>query len=329
MKHKQIASNNATMEDKQKRYFGIIIRLTFGILLVLLLISNVSIEKLIQSLANVTFPHFFLAIFYLYASIILGSFNQYILFTAFSNMSYKTFFFAYLKAFSIGLLLPGQIGDVSIAFFLKSEGLYYSQTLSVYILDKFLTFILYVSVLIIFVGDIMRYPAIISILLLIAIGVLMPIVFYIILRLTRSFPLSWQKNRLLRFIHNLSSQLFFFAKHHPLLLLINFLLTILKLGLVMFCYHAMLAALNYSLSVWKVGLAAIASGIIAYIPVSIQGLGTVEAVALLNFKKLGVGPPDVLACYLLLRSNIYILASLAYAVISFINRDKSVKRNIV
>jgi len=322
-----MASNNASMKDKQKRSFGIIVRLTLGILLVLLLIWNVSIEKLIQSLAQVSFPHLFLAISYLYASIILGAFNQYILFTAFSLLSYKTFFFAYFKAFAVGLLLPGQIGDASIAFFLKSEGLYYSQTLSVYILDKFLTFILYVSVLFIFMGDIMGYPAIISLLLLIALGFLMSLVFYIIVKLTSSFPVSWQKNRLMRFIHNLSSQLFFFAKHHPFLLLINFFLTFFKLGLVMFSYHAILTSLDYSLSVWKVGLAAIASGIVGYIPVSIQGLGTVEAVALLNFKTLGVSPPDVLVCYLLLRSNIYIVACFAYAATFLAKKNESTEGN--
>jgi uncharacterized membrane protein YbhN (UPF0104 family) len=320
------SSNTSLKNEKKPRSFRIIIRLMIGILLVTFLIWNVSIEKLIQSLSQVSIPYFFLAISYQYTSIILGSFNQYILFAAFADLSYKTYFFAYFKAYAIGLLLPGQIGDASIALFLKSEGLYYSQTLSVYIMDKFLTFILYVSALIMFIGDIMDYPVIFSLSLLIAFGCLMSIVFYIFVRLTSSFAVAWQKNRLMRFIHNISSQLIFIAKHHPFLLLINFLLTLLKLGLVMFCYHAMLTALDYNLSVWKVGLAALASGIVGYIPVSIQGLGTVEAVALLNFKTLGVSSPDVLVCYLLLRSNNYILACLAYAVTFLFKKNKSTER---
>lgn len=317
------------MEDKQKRSLGIIVRLTLGILLVILLIWNVSIEKLLFSIAQTSLPYLFLAISYQYASILLGSFNQYILFSAFSNLPYKTFLTAYFKAYAFGLLLPSQIGDASIAYFLKSEGLYYSQTLSVYILDKFLTFILYVLVLFLFLGDIMGYPEIISLSLLIALGFLMSIVFYIIVRLTSFFPESWRENRLMRFIHNLSSQLIFFAKHYPSLLLINFLLTLLKLGLVMFCYHAMFTALDYSLSVWKVGLAALASGIVGYIPVSIQGLGTVEAVALLNFKTLGVSPPDVLVCYLVLRSNSYVAACLSYGATFIAKRNGSTERNAV
>lgn len=175
----------------------------------------------------------------------------------------------------------------------------------------------------------MGYSEAISLSLLIALGFLMSTMFYIIVKLTSSFPVSWRENRLMRFIHNLSSQLIFFAKHHPFLLLINFLLTVLKLGLVMFCYHAMLTALNYSLSVWKVGLAALASGIVGYIPVSIQGLGTVEAVALLNFKTLGVIPPDVLVCYLVLRSNNYAAACLAYAATFTSGKKEPFERNTV
>lgn len=172
----------------------------------------------------------------------------------------------------------------------------------------------------------MGYSATVSLSLILGLVLLMSVVFYILVRLTSSFPVSWQENRLIRFIHNLSAQLIFFAKHHSFLLLINFLLTFLKLGLIMFCYQAMLTALDYTLSVWKVGLAALASGIVGYIPVSIQGLGTVEAVALMNFKTLRVSPSDVLVCYLLLRSNNYILAFLAYVVTVLFQKNKSTER---
>ena len=323
-----MASNNASMEDRQKRSFGIILRLGLGILLLILLIWNVSLDKLIVSIAQASLPYLLLTISYQYASIFLGAFNQYILIAAFSNLPFKRFLTAYFKAYAFGLLLPSQIGDASIAFFLKSEGLYYSQTLSAYILYKFLTFILYVFVLFLFLADILGYPKIISLSSIIALGLLLSIGFCIIVRLTRSLPVSWRENRLMRFVHNLSSQLFFFTKHHPFLLLINFFLTCLKLGFVMLCYHAMITSLNYSLSIWKVGLAALASGIVGYIPISIQGLGTVEAMALLNFKTLGVSPADVLACYLVLRSNNYMAACLAYAATFIAKKNKSTERNV-
>jgi uncharacterized protein (TIRG00374 family) len=169
----------------------------------------------------------------------------------------------------------------------------------------------------------MAQPAAISILLWAVIAIGLPFITYLILRFSSFLPPAWRENRLARFINNLASQLHYFTKHHPFLLLLNFSLTFLKLGLVILCYHAMMASLGYDLSAWKVGQAALASGIVAFIPVSIQGLGIVEAAALLNFKTLGVSPSDVLACYLLLRTSTYVFACFAYGAIFLLKNDKN------
>jgi uncharacterized protein (TIRG00374 family) len=317
------------MENKQKRFFGIIIRTAIGIILVFLLIWNVTTEKLINSLHNISFFYLLIALFYQYASIVLGSFNQYILLKAFLNLPCKIFFFAYFKAYALGLLLPGQFGDASIGLFLKSKGLNYSQTFSIYFLDKYLTFILYLSVLLLFFGDIMGYPKFMMILLWLALIFIMSItIYYYTLKFANSISIANRKGRLIRFISNLSSQSLYFAKHHPFLLLLNFFLTCIKLSFVILSYHAMLTAFGYSLSIWKVGLAALASGIVAYIPVSLHGLGTVEAVALLNFKTLGVNAPDVLSCYLLLRTGTYVFTFLACIFTFFSKHNKTADRVI-
>jgi len=309
------------MENGKKRSFSILIRASIGIILVVLLIWNVNTEKLIHSLTQVSFLYLFFAISYQYASILLGSFNQYILFRVFQPLSYKTFLFSYFKAYTIGLLLPGQFGDASIGLYLKSKGLYYSQAFSAYILDKYLTFILYLAVLLLFFGNMMGYPRLMPLLLWITLGFVLPMIIYAALRYTSLVPAVHREGRFMRFINNLSSQILYFATHHPFFLLINFVLTCLKLGFVMLSYHAMLTSLAYSLPIWKVGLAALASGIVAYVPVSLQGLGTVEAAALFNFKTLGVYPSDVLSCYLLLRTGVYAFAFLAY-IGTFLLKDK-------
>ena len=59
------------MENKKKSSFGIIIRASIGIILVVLLIWNVSTEELIRSIAQVSFHYLFFAISYQYISILL------------------------------------------------------------------------------------------------------------------------------------------------------------------------------------------------------------------------------------------------------------------
>jgi len=302
------------MENKQRRFSGIIIRSMIGIGLVVFLICNVSTEKLVQSLTQVSLSLLIVSLSYQYASIFLGACNQYILLSPFLDLSWKTFISAYFKAYALGLLLPGRFGDAAIGFFLKPEGLHYSQTFSAYVLDKYLTFILYLAILILFVGNLMGYSTIILLLLWALFALVMPLFLYSMLHFTSLLPLGLQKSRLTIFIINLTSQIHDFGKHHPFLLVINFFLTCIKLGLVILCYHAMIASLGYSLNKWDVGLAALASGIVAYIPVSIQGLGTVETAAIFNFKTLGVSSTDVLVCYLLLRMSNYAFSFVAYVV---------------
>ena len=310
------------MENKRQSALRIIIRITIGIVIVGLLIWNISAENLLHSMAKVSLPSFLFAIFYQYASIILGSLNHYILLRGSVNLHWKPFILSYFKAFAVGLILPGRFGDASIGYFLKSKGLHYSQTFSAYILDKYLTFILYLAILFLFVGNLMAKPATISILLWAIIALGLPFIIYSVLRFSRFLPSALRENRLAHFINNLASQLDYFTKHHRFLLLLNFCLTFLKLGFVILCYHAMIASLGYDIAAWKVGQAALASGIVAFIPVSIQGLGIVEAAALLNFKTLGVSPSDVLACYLMLRTSTYIFACIAYTAAFFLRNDK-------
>ena len=316
------------MDNRQKRFLGIIIRTTIGIILLFLLIWNVSAEKLIHSLSQASFLYLLYAISYQYLSILLGSFNLYILYKFFLSPDFREFLLAYFKAYALGLLLPGRFGDASIGLFLKSEGSYYSQTFSVYILDKFLTFILYLGVLLLFFGNIMGYPKLVPIVLWIVLIFILPTTIYSTLRFTSIVPIIHKEGRLMCFFHNLSSQLLYFATHHPFLLLINFVLTCIKLGFVIFSYHAMLTSLGYSLPIWGVGLAALASGIVAYIPISLHGLGTVEVAALLNFKTLGVLSPDVLSCYLLLRTSTYVFAFLAYIFTFLVKNNDTADRGI-
>ena len=300
------------MESEQKRTNKILVRAAIGITLLVVLIWNVNIKNLINSFCQISIPFLLFAICYQYGSVFVGSLNQYILFRTFNELTYKIFLISYFRAFAIGLLLPGRFGDAAIGVFLKSEGLYYTQAFSAYLWDKYLTFTLYLVIVLLFFANIMGQPYYIPLLLWLVLGLILPVIIYSVLRTTIAKQRSRSEGRWARFSDNLLSQLLDFAKLHPCLLLINLFITCIKLCLVILSYHVILISLGYYLGVWKVGLASLASGIVAYIPVSIQGLGTVEAAALFNFKTLGVSSSDVLVCYLLLRTNTYVLALFAY-----------------
>lgn len=289
-----------------------IIKLSIGIFLILFLIKSISSEQLIQSLYRISFPYLLLAFLLQYLSVFLGSFNQYILLIAFSDLKFKYYIISFFRAYSVSLLLPGRFGDASIGFFLKPYGFNYSQSFSAYFLDKYFTFILYLLVFFLFLGNILEHSIVIVILFWLTFAFALPFLIYLIIKYINLLPSFFSENRLINFFHNLISQVNFLFKNHIYLLLINFILTFFKLGLIVLCYHTVIYSLGYSLSVWKVGLAALSAGIVAYIPISIQGLGTVEVTALHSFRTMGVVASDVLICYLLLRTSTYLFACFAY-----------------
>ena len=311
------------MGRNQKRTYKILLRAAVGLTLLFLLIRNVSIKNLIHSLSQVSIAFLLFAVCYQYGSVIIGPLNQYILFRTFNALTYKTFLISYFRAFAIGLLLPGRFGDAAIGIFLKSEGLYYTQAFSAYLWDKYLTFMLYLAIVLLFFTKLTAKSNYIALLLWLLLGLIFPLIIYSVLRTTTTKKKMRSEGRLARFSDNLLSQLLEFLKQHPCLLLINLFITCVKLFFVILSYHVTLVSLGYYLKVWEVGLASLASGIVAYIPISIQGLGTVEAAALLNFKALSVSSADVLTCYLLLRTNTYLLALFAYF-FTFLFRKKDV-----
>lgn len=299
-----------------------------AVFLISFLIWNARIGEILNSLARITLTSFVMSILLLYTSILLGSFNQYILFKPILKLPFKKFIFTYFKAYITGLFLPSQVGDASIVFFLRHSGLRYSQSFSIYLWDKYITLFLYVVILFLFLSDILGYPIffipiILLLFLCLSIGSL-----YFISTLGNIQSLERWLGRLNSFLKNIAHEIIEYTKIHPLRLFNNFILTCIKICLVMACYHSMFSAFGHMTSLWKIGISSIASGIVAYLPVSIQGVGTVEATAIWIFGRLNISPADVLSGFLLLRACGYILAIVVFFLMCFITaKGKHLERS--
>ncbi len=99
------------------------------------------------------------------------------------------------------------------------------------------------------------------------------------------------------------------VRSKPGLLLLNVLLSLLKIVLTGLSYWLVVRGLHVSPpSVLKVTIAAISSGLVAYLPLSANGIGTVEAVGSGLFGQIGLTTEVVLSMYLLLRLANIVLA---------------------
>jgi uncharacterized membrane protein YbhN (UPF0104 family) len=92
------------------------------------------------------------------------------------------------------------------------------------------------------------------------------------------------------------------ARHHPYRVLVNAVLTVLKFAILVAAYLCMFraAGLTGISLVDLMPLVAMCS-LVAYIPVSLNGMGTVELAGILLFARLGVSSPTVLSTYIVLR----------------------------
>jgi uncharacterized membrane protein YbhN (UPF0104 family) len=97
--------------------------------------------------------------------------------------------------------------------------------------------------------------------------------------------------------------------------LANVVMSILKMGLTGLSYWATLAALGHSdVGLFAITVVASSAGLIAYVPLSLNGVGTVEIVGVVLFGALGLGGDVVVSMYLLLRVLNLALAWLPMAI---------------
>jgi len=98
-------------------------------------------------------------------------------------------------------------------------------------------------------------------------------------------------------------------KRHPMLLGVNMGLTFVKIMLAGASYWYVFRALGYSdMRLIDVVPLVAASSLVAYLPISLNGMGTAEVAGIALFGSLGLPPSAVLTAYLALRVSVLILA---------------------
>jgi len=235
----------------------------------------------------------------------IGAINVFLLVARDHKLTLTDFLPLYWTSWAVGLIVPGQIGDLgSIGFLLRRYSLSLSKVLGRAVLDKAISLIVmfgFVIVgLLVFVKglNIAKYW-ILGLLVLLLFG---GGAFYSLVkgRWRHVFDVSkpgWGgafARTLMEFVQT--------VRHAPARVLLNMGLTVAKVFVTGFAYWAMFNALGETdLSVLRVVVLATSAGLIAYLPISINGLGTVEATGIFLFGQAGIGATTVISAYIGLR----------------------------
>lgn len=245
------------------------------------------------------------------AATCLGAVNTYLLASRDGELTLWRFIPLYWTAWAVSLVVPGQVGDVaSLTAMLRRHGLEWHAGLGRLLLDKiisFLVIVLFAVIGLLSLSDVTSWHGR-DVAPMILVLFTLAIVIYLARRHLRGMFDTAQPG-LRGFIGRSIAELGYTAYHHPKRVLLNCTLTFAKMGLVGFAYWCMFAAFGQlGARIWQVITLSATSSLVAYIPVSFNGIGTAEATGIYLFSALAIPQATTLSVYLILRLIVFILA---------------------
>ncbi len=240
-------------------------------------------------------------------STLIGGFNIHLLLDSHEAIPYRRFLRGYWIAWAVGLVVPGQVGDVAtLSIWLKRHGYQWHLSLGCTLLDKLISLL--------WMGGLGMYGLDLYLNAHYETGYVVSIIVggiaFIILLLWWAFGVYWREGTkysgvVSRTFHTIAIT----VRQHKKQVLFNLLLTGFKVVLIGVAFWCMFYALSYrSLDLFLLVPLVAASSLVAYIPISFNGMGTVELAAVGLFGVLGISDAAVISAFLAMRITVILLA---------------------
>lgn len=284
------------------------LRFFFGFSLLFILVWYFDFKAVVFEIFNLNFYYIFLATIFIFLFTILGAYNTYLLINLEKKLTFFNFIPIYWISWAVALIFPGQVGDIAtLSVIMKKRGMDISQTLGRSLIDKLISFIFMLGFA---VWGILTLPN------LEITGhwylVVLIVVVFVLIYWQRIFiiqVLSQIQPKLMDLMIRTVEEIQQVARRYPRLLITNIVLTCVKIGLAGTSYWFAFRALGYTdVALWRVIPLVAISALVAYLPISFNGIGTVEITGVALFSTLGIAEPTVLSAYLILRILVLALA---------------------
>jgi uncharacterized protein (TIRG00374 family) len=276
------------------------LRAGFGLGLLCILLWMVDFWQLGAALHTVDARSVCAAAVLLIIVAMLGALNLQMLFNTEGQLPFRIFLPVFWTSWAIGQVFPGQIGDmVSLAAMLKRRGLDLSASIGRSLVDKLVSLTLMVSFAAWAIESRLS-PSTASTLAVIA---LVLAALALLFREGIVRLLLAPKSKAGRFVLAVCQEAHSVATRYPMLVLLNIFITTVKIFLTGAAYLCMFRAFGADHAhLWSVTTTLAISSLVAYIPISFNGMGTAEAAGIMTFATLGVTKTAVLGSFLILRA---------------------------
>ena len=292
---------------KYARYLSPVV----GLLILAFLLAHYDIHQVTSLLKGADVGWLLVMALCLIISTLIGALNVFLLFRPEDRpIGFKEFLSIYWFGWALALVVPGQVGDVaSTTVLLQRRGVKVQKSLSLLLLDKvisLLTMVCFAAIGMLAVGKALEVTLveIAKLEMWIALFVVLGLVGLLLLRS------KWFKStRIGSFIIGTLHNVYETCIKYPAVVFRNIIFTIIKVFLIGLAYAAAFWALGVEgPTVISITGLALASGLIAYLPISFNGLGTVEFAGVLLFKAIGIPEQVTLSAYILLRLSGLLIA---------------------
>ena len=241
-----------------------------------------------------------LALIAIVISTVIGAYNSYLMAVPDRTIRFRNFLPAYWAAWALNQVVPGQVGDLlGLSFYLRRHGLTLPTAVGRLGVDKlislFCMLLLAAGLLLVFDERVPMLAGMIGA----AAAVVLLLVYLFSRRIQNVVHARHGWRAYLFAVLNEAHQV---VARRSWTVAANTCLTVVKLFVIGFCYWAVFRALHVTpRSLFDVTVTANSTGLIAYVPISANGIGTVEAGGIYLFGLHGVTASIVLATYLTLR----------------------------
>ncbi len=291
------------------------LRIATGVLLLAALVIVVDINVIVTALAEVRPRWLALSAALIAASTLLGAWNLYLLLDRKSELHFRSFLRIYWVGWALNLVIPGQVGDIAgISALLRRYGIPLHVSISRSLVDKVLSVVAIASMGAIGVWRHFRAAALENISGNVAYAATVAAIVGVAVALLLLRVLGRHSERIRAFSRHMVRDIWLTASLHPRRIVTNLALSIAKMALTGLAYWCAFSAMGYHhTDPVAVTLLAAASSLVAYIPVSFNGVGTVELAGVVLFGALDIPAYIVVSAYLLLRAIVLVLACMPLA----------------
>ena len=292
-----------------------LIKITITILIMGVLLYKIGFIKILETISQTKKIYFLHLVVLTFTNIYISGINiNLFLKTIKKEIKWQTMTRYSLIAWIFSLITPGKLGELGLIFLMKNQKVEMGEGTAIVFLDKIIS-----MVIIIFFSTIGFFYFKFQNPLLSAVLISSILIIIIILATTEFTRRGIRKYILRKYSKNFSGfhkTLNKIKEQNKLGILINSILTFLRIGLTSLSIYFLFLSLNTNISFLNIFLINAMITIISYIPLTIQGIGIKEFSAVLLFSKIGIPSNITIAVYILFIIYKYLIGALSGVIIA-------------